>query len=42
MKLACGQYEQSHFPADGLIKLGGGKEHADPFRPKQLANFLPL
>lgn len=30
---ACGQCEQRCFPADGLIKLGGGGEHAVPFCP---------
>lgn len=32
MRPACGQCEQRRFPADGLINLGGDREHA-PFCP---------
>lgn len=33
MRPARGQCEQRRFPADGLIKLGGGREHVAPFCP---------
>lgn len=37
MRLAYGQCEQSRFPADGLIKLGGGREHVAPFCPLRMS-----